>query len=136
MLCDARRYAERFFASQQPDTVALGAFQEGCKSNSMVVLFTKLDCRVGRYLLQKQESSAVVFDSLRGAASHWVQEFLKAVPRATAAAFEGRSELGDVVKSFENDDEGDGASSEKKSTPSSKGVNKASAKALSLSPSR
>ena len=58
---------ERFFASLQPDTVAsLGDFQEGCKSNSMVVLFTKLDSWVGRYLLQKQEGIAVAFDSLRG----------------------------------------------------------------------
>ena len=81
-----------------------GAFKQGNRSNLAVVLFTKLDVWVGRYLLAKQGDNAVVFESLREVAEHWVKEFCTKVPGATPDAF--RAASGSGTLDLVNDAEG------------------------------
>ena len=108
---------DRFFEKHGS---SLKGFEQGASSNPMVVLYTKLDSWVGRYILSKQGDNSVVFESPLGVAEHWVKEFCSIVPRATPGDFKEVSDCGSQVKRFAHDSAGLVQIADKKVRPKSK----------------
>ena len=121
---------DRFFEKHGS---SLKGFEQGASSNPMIVLYTKLDSWVGRYILSKQDDNSVVFESLLGVAEHWVKEFCSIVPRATPGDFKEVSDCGSQVKKFVHDSEGLVQIADKKVRPKSKAKAQAKQEEMNLS---